>query len=208
MKLTWTQSGMPHGFLCDTPIHVVYRLEGCLPVKVVKKISNELLVQLVILQAMTPLPLDQILKVKEEYFIAYDNLLDAQDQSKYKLSKIEIAQIVIDSWKTLVERDVCIVHIVCVMGNHVHVILQKVSGTKDIPVGLVLRQHKTWTDRLIQRELGNTTKTWARGYFDRYIRPGSFEVVYNYVLENPSKAGLVPRGTDWPHTWILHSDGI
>ena len=199
---------MPHGYLCDVPIHLVYRLDGCLPVQVVRALTEELLDQLKVLQKLSPSPIEQISKVKEQYFLAYDGLLDAQDQSKYLLSKADAAQAVIESWKELVRRGKCKIHIVCIMGNHVHVLLEKAKGAEETPVGLILRQHKTWTARVIQRELGLDKKVWARGFFDRYIRPGFLEDVFQYILNNPVKAGLVQTGKDWPFTWIPASGGI
>ncbi|MFK8057028.1 MAG: transposase [Saprospiraceae bacterium] len=208
MKLVWTRSGMPHGYLCDVPIHLIYRLEGCLPVHVVQELTTELLDQLSVLEKLSPPVIDRISKVKEQYFLAYDRLLDAQDQSKYILAHAEIAQVVLDSWKTLAARGKCKIHVVCIMGNHVHVLLERVKRAEETPVGLILRQHKTWTDRVIQRELSLDHKVWARGFFDRYVRPRSLEDVFHYILSNPVKAGLIRDGRDWPFTWIPNAGGI
>jgi len=206
MKLYWPKSEMPHGYLCDTPIHLVYRIEGCLPVGVLKELTKELVDQLVILQKMQPPPVDQIEVIKAEYLLKYDALLDAQDQSRYVLANLEAIEIVLDGWKLLHKKGDCCIHAVCVMGNHVHVIL---SGWPDRPttqLGPLIARHKRFTNRVLQKAgflLSNAVPSvWAKGFFDRYIRPGTYELVFDYLVNNPVKAGLISDGRHWKGLWI------
>ena len=124
MKLTWTTPNRPHGFLCETPIHLIYRLKGCAPVKELREISYELKAQLKILKSFDRVPEAQLHRVLDEHFKIYDALLDAQDQSKYILINQVAADIIIKSWLTLQERGELLIYAICVMGNHVHVILR------------------------------------------------------------------------------------
>lgn len=56
-KLSWNNTGMPHGYVCAAPVHVVYRLAGCLSVGVLRKLTEELVEQLAALQKLYPLPI-------------------------------------------------------------------------------------------------------------------------------------------------------
>ncbi|MFK8056018.1 MAG: transposase [Saprospiraceae bacterium] len=206
MKLYWPSSEMPHGYLCDTPIHLVYRLKGCLPVAVLKELTAELVDQLVVLRKQQPLPVDQIEAVKAEYFMKYDELLDAQDQALYILANITAIKIVLDSWKTLHTSGDCKIHAVCVMGNHVHVILCAWPDQAHNQLGPLLARHKRFTNRTLQRAGFSPPNAepsfWAEGFFDRYVRPGTYEVVFDYLLNNPVKAGLNADRRKWKGLWI------
>lgn len=197
---------MPHGYVCETPVHIVYRLAGCLPVGVLKELTKELVDQLEVLRKQHPPSLDRIAAVKEEYFLQYDALLDAQDQSKYILKDIAAIQIVLDSWKMLHAKGDCQVIAVCVMGNHVHVILRAWPGQPEVKLGLLVGRHKRFTNRALKQvgylPLGGQSTILAEGFFDRYVRPGTFEVVFAYVLDNPVKAGLVGHARMWKGLWV------
>ncbi len=198
---------MPHGYACETPVHVVYRLAGCLPVSVLQELTRELVDQLTTLQLNHPGDTARIDAVKEEFLLRYDELLDAQDQSKYILHRPEVAHIVLDSWQTLHERRVIRLHTACIMGNHVHALLQGWAGAPDAQLGKIIGEHKSFTTRLILKADLHADKTsgiiWAPGFFDRYVRPGRWEEVMAYVLNNPVKAGLVKQAMDWPHTLVM-----
>ncbi len=206
LKLTWNNAGMPHGFVCETPVHIVYRLAGCLPVKVIKALTDELIEQLVVLRKMSPVPEAQIEAVQEKFLLAYDDLLDAQDQSRYILHDAVAAEAVLESWRFLHAQRRCRVHVVLIMGNHVHVILSGWPGVPDLPLGELMKRHKTFTNATLKR-LGfappaEHESVWARGFFDRYVRPGTYEIVWAYVLDNPTKARLVRTRGEWPHLWF------
>ena len=202
MRLTWSKLGLPHGYLCAVPVHVVYRLEGCLPVGPLRALSRDLSDQLEVLRQLPHPPLTEIEQLQEAFLSQFDDLLDAQDQRKYLLSDQTVAQEVIQPWRKLEEMEVCLVHVCCVMGNHVHVLLEGFAGAQEIVVGDVLGRHKRYTQKQIRRHLNITAQIWAGGYFDRYVRPGQFEEVLRYILTNPVKAGLVRDWRDWPNTYV------
>ena len=89
------------------------------------------------------------------------------------------------------------------MGNHVHVLLEAAAGRADEPVGNVVARHKRFTDRRIKQLRPDLSdEVWEVGYFDRYVRPGKLPVVFDYVVDNPRKAGLISDGRDWPFLWV------
>jgi len=50
------------------------------------------------------------------------------------------------------------------------------------------------------RERGVATPHWQKGFFDHVLRSGeSYTEKWNYVCENPVRAGLVQTAESWPY---------
>jgi REP-associated tyrosine transposase len=48
---------------------------------------------------------------------------------------------------------------------------------------------------------GSGDPIWQRGFFDHVLRSSeSYAEKWNYVRENPVRAGLVSRAKDWPYS--------
>jgi len=48
---------------------------------------------------------------------------------------------------------------------------------------------------------GSSDPIWQRGFFDHLLRSSeSYSEKWNYVRENPVRAGLVSRADDWPYS--------
>ena len=78
------------------------------------------------------------------------------------------------------------VEILCIMPNHVHILLKQNADLNEI-----MKYIKGKSAVELNRYLGKTGKFWAAGYFDKAIRDDEhFLVVYNYIKNNPLKAGL------------------
>ena len=78
----------------------------------------------------------------------------------------------------------------CVMPNHVHAIFKTA-----LPLAEVLHSWKSYTRTAVNRLLARTGKLWQDDYFDRVMRnEKQFRRAIDYVVDNPTKAGLV----DWP----------
>jgi REP element-mobilizing transposase RayT len=53
--------------------------------------------------------------------------------------------------------------------------------------------------RAISKGAGQNTRLWQRGFFDHVLRSDeSYAQKWNYVRENPVRAGLVVHAEDWP----------
>ena len=208
MKLVWTTRGIPHGFLCETPIHLIYRVKGCAPVNQLSQLADDLTQQLAVLRSDQNQPADRVQRVLEEQLEVYDQLLDAQDQSKYVLSKRVAAEEVIASWRGLHSRGEIHLYAVCVMGNHVHALLRGGEGREDAPIGQLVSRHKRFTNRRIREAMGLETNVWDSGFYDRYVRPGTFERVLWYVINNPVKAGLIRDWRAWAGTYVDEGLGL
>ena len=203
MKLRWTKFGdIPHGFLCETPVHLVYRVRDAAPVGALRRLSEDR--KLALREARLEEATDEavIERLLAEHFRAYDDLLDAQDQSRYVLQRAGAAEAVIASWQTLHAREELTLYAVCVMGNHVHVLLKGRDGQPEASLGNVVGRHKSYTNHLIRTATQHPTKIWDEGFYDRYVRPGTFWRVLWYILQNPAKAGLVGDWHDWAGTYV------
>ncbi|NJB87176.1 REP element-mobilizing transposase RayT [Lewinella marina] len=143
-------------------------------------------------------------RINERHELAIDEALDALSSSTpYHLQRTDIAAIVLNSWQYLDKSGQVNVWAVCIMGNHVHVILSAGIELDEVDLGEVMERHKGFTARMANRLLGLTgSPFWEPGYFDRRIRSGKFQRVMWYVLNNPVKAKLVNKWTEWPHTWV------
>ena len=202
VKLSWNARDIPHGFLNDTPIHLIYRVRGCAPVKKLRMLHEDLRERLAVVKTMGTFSDEVLGEAMEEWQAAYDNLLDAQDQRKYVLADPTAAQLVLDSWQTLRDRAEVKLYAVCIMGNHVHALLSGVEGAPETRIAPLVGRHKSFTDNAIKKALGHKANVWDDGFYDRYVRPGTFEQVLRYLLDNPVKAGLVQHWRAWPHTFV------
>ena len=55
------------------------------------------------------------------------------------------------------------------------------------------------------RELDVPSPHWQKGFFDHVLRSGeSYRAKWEYVRENPVRAGLVTRWQDWPYLGEIH----
>ena len=83
-----------------------------------------------------------------------------------------------------------------VMPNHVHSLMTRFedSELKDL-----LHSHKSYTAHEANKILQRTGKFWIDDYFDRYIRNEKhFRKTIEYIENNPVKAGLCEKPSDWP----------
>jgi len=58
---------------------------------------------------------------------------------------------------------------------------------------------KQWTSKRLARELSLSGNLWQEQFFDRVLRSTeSYSQKWDYVKENPVRAGLVAGAEDWP----------
>ena len=59
---------------------------------------------------------------------------------------------------------------------------------------------KQWTAKGILQATGLALPFWQKEFFDHVLRSDeSYESKWDYVRENPVRAGLVSRADDWPY---------
>ncbi|HPC17195.1 MAG TPA: DUF1156 domain-containing protein [Candidatus Hydrogenedentes bacterium] len=96
-----------------------------------------------------------------------------------------------------------------VMPDHVHALLSPLSKEDGSYWTLteILHTAKSWTANQINKLMGCSGTLWQDERFDHIIRnPASFEEKWCYIRQNPCKAGLAVRPTDYP--WLYEDAGL
>jgi len=83
-----------------------------------------------------------------------------------------------------------------IMPDHLHLF---VCGSDDFELGRWIGVLKQNLAKQIEHS-GRTSVVWQRGFFDHLLRSDeSYAQKWNYVRENPVRAGLVKNADDWPY---------
>jgi len=204
---------VPHDKLTQTPMHLTYRLAGSVPKSRIEQLAFQRDQKLSILAeelARLPEHFRQEQKDKELFLIhglfemgVERALHDLQLPGPRHLNNPSMATIVLDSWLNMQERELVYIYAICVMSNHVHVIIRAPDGLEEVSLSDIVRKHKSFTAGKINKLIGRTgAPFWEPKYFDCRVRTGKFNMVMWYVLNNPVKAGLVKNWKDWPATYL------
>ncbi len=89
-----------------------------------------------------------------------------------------------------------------IMPNHVHVLLRPMEN---MTLSDIMHSMKSYTANRANKVLKRTGKFWSSEYFDRYMRDyDHFEKTVAYIHNNPVKAGLCEKTSDWRFSsaWI------
>lgn len=91
-----------------------------------------------------------------------------------------------------------------IMPNHVHLIVETISPHT---LSSVIKDWKSFSAKVINRQLNREGQVWPEGYWDRYIRNAThYKNTYEYIINNPVKAGLVQHPEDWPWLGVPESN--
>lgn len=109
----------------------------------------------------------------------------------------------VDVWTKSAELDGWYVGRFVVMPDHVHFFAQPVMEAK--PRGVWIKMWKSVTARILASELKFSPPIWQGDTFDHILRGrDSYEEKWNYVRENPVRAGLCQTADDWPWQGEIH----
>ena len=82
------------------------------------------------------------------------------------------------------------------MPNHVHSLMTRFE---DYELREIIHSHKSYMAHEANKIRQRTGKFWFDDYFDRYIRNEKhFYKAIEYLENNPVKAGLCEKPSDWP----------
>ena len=90
-----------------------------------------------------------------------------------------------------------------IMPDHVHFFASA------LPSGKALRYFvagwKEWTAKRLNKTVGIEPPVWQPRFFDHLLRSAeSRSEKWNYVRDNPVRAGLVKNAEDWPYQGSIH----
>lgn len=90
-----------------------------------------------------------------------------------------------------------------IMPDHVHFFAMPAPETNK-SIELTVGKWKEWTAKRILKRLGMAAPLWQSAFFDHLLRSGeSYREKWDYVRENPMRAGLVKDASQWPYGgWI------
>ncbi|MEO5946770.1 MAG: transposase [Chitinophagaceae bacterium] len=188
---------LPHWQPEEEKFFITYRLAGSLPITVIEKLKEQYLLQKDDSHSQSN---EQKAILKENYFTAFENQLENNLNKPHWLKDEAIAKTVMDS---LIFRDKehYTLWAVCIMNNHVHILISTLPGSPLLNV--ILQNHKKFTAVQSNKLLNRTGKFWEEESFDTLIRNNDhYYNCVNYILQNPVKAGLVKKWQDWQWTYL------
>ncbi len=113
------------------------------------------------------------------------------------LADERVAKILVDEWKTAQTRHQWDVGRYVVMPDHVHFFCSPGIDAKSLSDSVGL--WKQWTSKRILAETHRSGPLWQREFFDHLIRSNeSYHQKWEYIKENPVRAGLVKQSREWP----------
>jgi putative transposase len=84
-----------------------------------------------------------------------------------------------------------------IMPYHVHFFCSAELGAKALPT--FMQGWKQYTSKRMARELKLSRTIWQEEFFDHVLRSSeSYSQKWDYVKENPVRAGLVEGSDEWP----------
>jgi len=100
------------------------------------------------------------------------------------------------------------------MPDHVHFFCRAELDAKSLPI--FIQRWKEWTSKRIAREfiaagvgdpgIKQGGSLWQEEFFDHVLRSSdSYNQKWDYVKENPVRAGLVKKSDDWPFQGEIES---
>jgi putative transposase len=100
-------------------------------------------------------------------------------------------------WTRSAEHDGWFVGAFILMPDHVHLFARATINAK--PLARWIATWKSLSSRALKNLCAENQGLWQRDYFDRFVRSAeNFGEKWDYVANNPVRAGLCARSADWP----------
>ncbi len=113
------------------------------------------------------------------------------------LASAKVASILTDEWQKAHDRHGWAVGRYVIMPDHVHFFCSAELDSKTFQV--FMQRWKEWSSKRAKRELGFHEDLWQEEFFDHVLRSSeSYREKWDYVRQNPVRAGLVANVDDWP----------
>jgi len=101
-----------------------------------------------------------------------------------------------------------LIHLAVIMPDHVHLLITPLprDGSEWYTLGDTISSAKRHSARQINIRRKASGSIWMDKWHDRLLRPGEFEEKWNYMADNPVRAGLVERSKDYP--FLVRGEGM
>lgn len=176
------RKSLPHIHPENAVFFITYRVAGTIP----KHILDNYILE----------------KEKHESFVDYFNIVDDYlDKQDGNLTKPELAEVIAESLLFYNNKYYSLISF-CIMSNHVHFII----NTNNYPyknLFLILKSIKGFSANRINRILNRNGRFWQQESYDHVIKSrNELANTISYTINNPVKAGLVRKWTDWKFTYL------
>jgi REP element-mobilizing transposase RayT len=142
--------------------------------------------------------LERVWVANPRYFITI-----CTEQRKPILADAKIVKILVDEWTGALNRRGWAIGSYVVMPDHIHFFCT--DGEMGTTLSRFIGAWKEWTSKFIARQCGMDSPIWQKGFFDHLLRSDeSYSEKWNYVRNNPVRAGLVRDADDWPFSGFVH----
>ena len=213
-------SNLPHWQPVGATFFVTFRLYGSIPqskIFALKRKFNERWHHLSKQPECGDLDVLQDLEHKR-FFKAYDRLLDFPTNGPYYLEQSTVAELVAEQ---LQRHDGRFYDLICytIMPNHVHVLFSTELQIPEfvqqhdwetlnfVPLQVIMKRIKGASARYCNLELGRTGRFWQHESYDRVVRnEQEYWNIVDYILQNPVKAKLVARWSEFAHSYYCGHD--
>ena len=109
----------------------------------------------------------------------------------------DVAAILTDEWRTARTRHGWAIGQFVIMPDHIHFFCRAEKDAKILAT--FIGQWKEWTSKRLARTVRLERAVWQPEFFDHILRSAeNYGMKWNYVRDNPVRAGLVSRAEDWP----------
>jgi len=124
-------------------------------------------------------------------------------QRRKILASAKCEEILREIWHRSADHDGWWVGSYVLMPEHVHFFARPAANAR--PKTEWVEMWKSVSSRRIAATLAIGPPIWQPDYFDRYLRSSeSYSDKWQYVEQNPVRAGLVGRVEDWPFHGIIN----
>ena len=112
-----------------------------------------------------------------------------------------LAKEIIESARFLRREKKFLIYCYCLMPDHFHISLS--PSIESGSVSKILQSFKSYTTQIGWR-YGIIGELWQKSFYDHIARKGEDLIeIYNYILYNPVRKGLVEKPEDWPFSGVL-----
>jgi REP element-mobilizing transposase RayT len=119
-------------------------------------------------------------------------------QRQRVLASPAAATVLVEAWRAAPRLSGWMVGRYVIMPDHVHFFATPHAEAK--PLGAWLRDWKRWTARQLEAAAGVTPPVWQAEFFDHLLRSAdSYTLKWDYVRQNPVRAGLAATPEQWPY---------
>ena len=115
------------------------------------------------------------------------------------LAEAHPANVLIESWHAAAEVHGWVIGRYVIMLDHVHFFASPQPESKSLSA--FIRDWKKWTTRKIHDAGIVAPIVWQPEFFDHVLRSAdSYDEKWNYVRDNPVRAGLAASAGSWPYS--------